>query len=215
MPEEIARLDRQSATLRRGIEGDHSYAEGVIEKSEFTPRIAGLKQRLSQLEERRQAAEDAAGLERDLSLHHQPHGRFRQKGREGLDNLDRDGKRQIVDPEPAGSKSTKTTSRSFPVAVNGGSPATGCPQQRPSFTTLYGRPSSAPSRGSIVADGSPRIGKISTQRRSRSCASPQSASCSESSAIQPQVSARETLEFKLGPAQDDHRGYAALLQARS
>jgi hypothetical protein len=69
MPEEIAGLDRQSATLRRGIERlIDSYAEGVIEKSEFTPRIAGLKQRLSQLEERRQAAEDAAGLERDLSL---------------------------------------------------------------------------------------------------------------------------------------------------
>src|SRR5258708_458836 len=48
MPEEIARLDRQSATLRRGIERlIDSYAEGVIEKSEFTPRIAGLKQRLS------------------------------------------------------------------------------------------------------------------------------------------------------------------------
>jgi site-specific DNA recombinase len=69
MPEEIARLDRQSATLRRGIERlIDSYAEGVIEKAEFTPRIAGLKQRLSLLEERRQAAEDAAGLERDLSL---------------------------------------------------------------------------------------------------------------------------------------------------
>src|ERR1700681_397078 len=36
--------------------------------------------------------------------------------------------------------------------------------------------------------GSPRIGRISTERRSRSCASPQSASCSENSAIQPEVS---------------------------
>ena len=63
------RWRRKSATLRRGIERlIDSYAEGVLEKAEFTPRIAGLKQRLSLLEERRQAAEDAAGLERDLSL---------------------------------------------------------------------------------------------------------------------------------------------------
>jgi hypothetical protein len=50
--------------------------------------------------------------------------------------------------------------------------------------------SSAPSRGSIAAEGSPRIGRISTERRSRSCASPQSASCSENSAIQREVSGR-------------------------
>ena len=36
----------------------------------------------------------------------------------------------------------------------------------------------------------PRIGRISTEKRSRSCASPQSASCSENSAIQPEVSGR-------------------------
>ena len=97
MPEEIARLDRQSATLRRGIERlIDSYAEGVIEKSEFTPRIAGLKQRLSQLEERRQAAEDAAGLERDLSLIISRMEDFAEKVVKGLDNLDCDGKREIV-----------------------------------------------------------------------------------------------------------------------
>ena len=50
--------------------------------------------------------------------------------------------------------------------------------------------SNAPSLGSIAAEGSPRIGRISTERRSRSCASPQSASCSENSAIQPEVSGR-------------------------
>src|SRR5713226_15175 len=48
--------------------------------------------------------------------------------------------------------------------------------------------SSAPSHGSIAADGSPRIGRTSTERRSRSCASHQSASCSENSAIRPEVS---------------------------
>src|SRR6266849_1402340 len=48
--------------------------------------------------------------------------------------------------------------------------------------------SSARLRGSIAAEGLPRIGRISTERRSRSCASPQSASCSENSAIRPEVS---------------------------
>jgi hypothetical protein len=50
--------------------------------------------------------------------------------------------------------------------------------------------SSAPLRGSIAAEGSPRIGRISTERRSRSCASHQSASCSENSAIRPKVFGR-------------------------
>src|SRR5712672_2589360 len=45
-------------------------------------------------------------------------------------------------------------------------------------------------RGSIAAEGLPRIGRISTERRSRSCASPQSASCSENSAIRREVSGR-------------------------
>ena len=97
MPEEIARLDRQSATLRRGIERlIDSYAEGVIEKAEFTPRIAGLKQRLSLIEERRQAAEHAAGLERDLSLIISRTEDFAAKVVKGLDSLDSDGRREII-----------------------------------------------------------------------------------------------------------------------
>src|SRR5205807_5647131 len=55
--------------------------------------------------------------------------------------------------------------------------------------------SSAPLRGSIAAEGSPRIGRISTEKRSRSCASHQSASCSENYAIRPEVSGR-TLKLK-------------------
>ena len=69
MPDEIVRLDRQMTSLRRGIGRlIDSYAEGVIEKTEFEPRIAGLKQRMSQLQERHQAAREAAETERDLAL---------------------------------------------------------------------------------------------------------------------------------------------------
>jgi site-specific DNA recombinase len=106
MPEEITRLDRQSATLRRGIERlIDSYAEGVIEKAEFTPRIAGLK-RLSLVEERRQ--EDAAGLERDLSLVISRTEDFAAEVVKGLDSLDSDGRGRLFAPWCAGSKSVRT-----------------------------------------------------------------------------------------------------------
>jgi site-specific DNA recombinase len=69
MPEEIVRLDRQITSLRRGIGRlIDSYTEGVIDKTEFEPRIVGLRQRLSQLQERHQAALEAAETERDLAL---------------------------------------------------------------------------------------------------------------------------------------------------
>ena len=43
MPDEIVRLNHQLTTMRRGIGRlIDSYAEGVIDKAEFEPRIAGL-----------------------------------------------------------------------------------------------------------------------------------------------------------------------------
>src|SRR5438105_1979125 len=48
--------------------------------------------------------------------------------------------------------------------------------------------SNARLRGSTAAEGSPKIGKTSIARRSHSCASLQSASCSENSAIPSDVS---------------------------
>jgi site-specific DNA recombinase len=55
-----------------------------------------LNQRLSLLEERRQAAEDAAGLERDLSLVISRTEDFAAKVVKGLDSLDSDGRREII-----------------------------------------------------------------------------------------------------------------------
>jgi site-specific DNA recombinase len=53
MPAEVVRLDHQMTTMRRGIGRlIDSFADGVIDKAEFAPGIAGLKQRLSQLWER-------------------------------------------------------------------------------------------------------------------------------------------------------------------
>ncbi|MER8576370.1 recombinase zinc beta ribbon domain-containing protein [Mesorhizobium sp. M1409] len=96
-PDEIVRLERQMATLRRGIGRlIDSYAEGVIDKAEFEPRIAGLKQRLSQLQERHRAAVEVAENERDLSLLISRLEDFSAKVTAGLAGLDRAGMRQII-----------------------------------------------------------------------------------------------------------------------
>src|SRR5271154_4400668 len=97
MPDEIIRLDRQMTSLRRGIGRlIDSYTEGVIDKAEFEPRIAGLKQRVSQLRERHQAALDAVETERDLALVISRLEDFSAKVTTGLDNLDRLGMQDII-----------------------------------------------------------------------------------------------------------------------
>jgi len=97
MPDEIVRLDRQMTSLRRGIGRlIDSYAEGVIEKKEFEPRIAGLKQRMSQLQERHQAAREAAETERDLALVISRLEDFSAKVTTSLDNFDRFGMQDII-----------------------------------------------------------------------------------------------------------------------
>jgi len=45
-----------------------SYTEGVIEKSEFEPRIARLRQRVDKLDEEVQRLQDEAHLQADLRL---------------------------------------------------------------------------------------------------------------------------------------------------
>ena len=96
-PEEVVRLAKQIAALRRGIDRlIDGYAEGFVEKSEFEPRITGMKQRLSQLAERHEAAVRAAQGERDLCLVISHLEGFAAKVSEGLDRLDRVGQREII-----------------------------------------------------------------------------------------------------------------------
>ena len=97
MPDEIVRLNHQMTAMRRGVGRlIDSYAEGVIEKAEFGPRIAGLKQRLSQLQERHQAALEAAEVERDLSLVISRLEDFSSKVATRLDGLDRACMQEII-----------------------------------------------------------------------------------------------------------------------
>jgi site-specific DNA recombinase len=97
MPDEIVRLDRQITNLRRGIGRlIDSYTESIIDKTEFEPRIAGLKQRVSQLQQRHQAALEAADAERHLALVISRLEDFSAKVTNGLDNLDRFAMQDII-----------------------------------------------------------------------------------------------------------------------
>jgi site-specific DNA recombinase len=96
-PEQVARLDRQMMTLRRGIDRlIDGYAGGFIDKTQFEPRIAGLKLRLSQLQDQQQAAVEAANAERELSLVISRLEDFSAKISRGLDRLDWQGMRNII-----------------------------------------------------------------------------------------------------------------------
>ena len=96
-PEQVKRLDRQISALRRGKDRlIDSYAAGLIDKAEFEPRIAGLKRRMTQLQEQQQAAIEAANAERELSLVISRLEDFSTKVSQGLHHLDWHGKRQII-----------------------------------------------------------------------------------------------------------------------
>src|SRR5262249_602126 len=67
-----------------------------IEKKEFEPRIAGLKQRMSELQERHQAAREALETEHDLALVISRLEDFSAKVTTSLDNLDRFAMQDII-----------------------------------------------------------------------------------------------------------------------
>jgi site-specific DNA recombinase len=96
-PDEVRELDRQIAALRRGIGRlIDGYAEGVLDRGEFEPRVAGLKVRVARLEEQRRAAAEAAEAERELTLVVGQLEDFAAKVRHGLDDLNGHGRRDII-----------------------------------------------------------------------------------------------------------------------
>ena len=65
----LATVGGQIGKLRQGVARlIDSYAEGLIDKGEFEPRITRLRQRLARLEEQRQALADEAALQAELQL---------------------------------------------------------------------------------------------------------------------------------------------------
>ena len=66
---ELETLERQLGKLRTGAGRlIDSYAEGVIGKAEFEPRLAGLRRRIAELEAEATALRDAAEQARSLQL---------------------------------------------------------------------------------------------------------------------------------------------------
>jgi site-specific DNA recombinase len=65
----LATVEVQIGKLRQGVARlIDSYADGLIDKVEFEPRITRLRQRLARLEEQRQVLADEAALQGELQL---------------------------------------------------------------------------------------------------------------------------------------------------
>jgi site-specific DNA recombinase len=73
-----------------------SYAEGLIDKAEFEPRITRLRQRLARLEEQRQALAEEATLQGELQLIIGRLEDFAAKLHDGLEMADWASKRDLI-----------------------------------------------------------------------------------------------------------------------
>ncbi|HYU74738.1 MAG TPA: recombinase family protein [Ktedonobacteraceae bacterium] len=68
-PDELRNLEVRIGRLRQGVARlIDSYAEGLIDKEEFEPRVMRMRERLKQMEEQAQQVKDEAGMERELTL---------------------------------------------------------------------------------------------------------------------------------------------------
>ena len=93
----LATVEGQISKLRQGVARlIDSYAEGLIDKEEFEPRITRLRQRLARLEEQRQALADEAALHGELQLIIGRLEDFAAKVHDGLEAADWASKRDLI-----------------------------------------------------------------------------------------------------------------------
>ena len=93
----LATVEDQISKLRQGVARlIDSYAESLIDKSEFEPRITRLRQRLAHLEEQRQALAEEAALHGELQLIIGRLEDFATKLHDGLEAADWASKRDLV-----------------------------------------------------------------------------------------------------------------------
>jgi site-specific DNA recombinase len=94
---ELSGLEGQIGRLRQGIVRlIDSYADGIIEKMEFEPRIARMRERLKQMELQAQNLKDEASLQRELRLILGRLQDFVSKIQEGLHLADWSTRREIL-----------------------------------------------------------------------------------------------------------------------
>src|SRR5205807_4607333 len=94
---ELTGLETSLGRLRQGITRlIDSYAEGMIEKAEFEPRITRLRERITQVEEHIRQIQDEAGMEHELRLILARLETFASKVKEGLAEADWLTRRELI-----------------------------------------------------------------------------------------------------------------------
>ena len=94
---DLALLERQISRVRQGIGRlIDSYTEGLIDKSEFEPRITRLKERLAHLETQAHAEAQATAQERELRLVIGQLADFATTVRNRLDHLEWETRQAIL-----------------------------------------------------------------------------------------------------------------------
>jgi len=96
-PDELGSLQARMGRLRQGIARIiDSYADGLIDKEEFEPRIARMRERLQQIEAQAQQITDEASLERELTLILGRLDEFASRVKNGLHEADWSTRRDII-----------------------------------------------------------------------------------------------------------------------
>jgi site-specific DNA recombinase len=96
-PDELSSLEARMGRLRQGIARlIDSYADGLIDKGEFEPRIARMRERLKHIEEQAQQIKDEASLERELTLILGRLDEFALRVKDGLHAADWSTRREII-----------------------------------------------------------------------------------------------------------------------
>jgi site-specific DNA recombinase len=94
---ELTGLEASLGRLRQGIARlIDSYAEGMIDKAEFEPRITRMRERIQQLEAQIRQIQDEAGMEQELRLILGRLETFASKVKEGLAEADWLTRREII-----------------------------------------------------------------------------------------------------------------------
>jgi site-specific DNA recombinase len=93
----LATIEDQISQVRQGVARlIDSYAESLIDKAEFEPRMTRLRQRLARLEEQRQALAEEAALHGELQLIIGRLEDFAAKLHDGLETADWASKRDLI-----------------------------------------------------------------------------------------------------------------------
>jgi len=95
--QDLASVESQLRKVRQGVVRlIDSYAEGLIEKGEFEPRVVRLRERITKLEEQARQLADEATLRSELQLIIGRLGEFTSKVKGGLDRADWASQREVI-----------------------------------------------------------------------------------------------------------------------